>query len=123
MMAGAIGIALTVLGGTVSSTKPWHKPAFISPGVTSLIIAGWIGIRAFKESKVAVAATEHARQQSQRAWDGLKNQLNESEVIGTRTFHNRPQSQNKLAWVGALFRSAVGRLVRPGSLDERRIAL
>jgi hypothetical protein len=44
---GAIAIGLTVLGGTVSSTKPWHKKTFITLGIVSFVIYVTIGINAF----------------------------------------------------------------------------
>lgn len=79
-IGGAVAIGLTVLGGTVSSTKPWHKPTFIALGIASFIVYAWIGVRAFEESKAVTAATYRAKQQAQQNMDDIKRQLKDSEI-------------------------------------------
>lgn len=77
---GLIAIVMAILGGFVSSTKLWQKIAFITLGIASLIVYGWVGVRAFNQSKAASAEAAQTERKHQQAIDEIKGQLNASEI-------------------------------------------
>jgi hypothetical protein len=115
-IGGAIAIGLTVLGGTVSSTKPWHKPTFIVLGIASFLVYAMIGIRSFQESQQAAQDAKQQKQQAQHDMDDIKNQLNQSEV---KSASENGVLEGKLE-VFSQFAPAVLELARASELNTRK---
>jgi hypothetical protein len=109
IISGAIAISLAVLGGTVSSTKRWHKPTFIILGVASLILCVAIGVRSSRESRAA-------EQKAQQDVDGIKNQLAESEI---RRASDTRYLEGTLEVFGQ-FAPAIMELARASELNTRK---
>ncbi len=116
ILAGAIGIGLAVLGGTVSATTPKQKRAFVGLGIASLLITIFIGVKSFRNSKREEREKSDARDKAQRDMDGLRQQLTESEI--KRNADTR-YLEGKLEVFGQ-FAPAVLELARASELNTRK---
>jgi hypothetical protein len=109
IISGAIAISLAVLGGTVSSTKRWHKPTFIVLGVASLVLCIATAVKSSRESRAA-------ERKAQNDMDGIRSQLSESEIM--RASDTR-YLEGKLEVFGQ-FAPAVLELARASELNTRK---
>lgn len=72
LAGGVVAAVIVYLGGHVSSTKPWHKKAFMTLGIVSFALSAASGVKNYFSGKESAAKTLLAQNGAKDAQTQLK---------------------------------------------------